>query len=88
MSLKSIAANRYPEGLPGLLSMKEFCALIGVSRPTGLSIVREHPDYTVKRGNTQMVGVGLYQMLSRDESARLAPDAYNGPIGEVGELDV
>ena len=35
MSLKSIAANRYPEGLPGLLSMKEFCALIGVSRPTG-----------------------------------------------------
>ncbi len=88
MSLKSIAANRYPEGLPGLLSMKEFCALIGVSRPTGLSIVREHPDYTVTRGNTQMLGVGLYQMLSRDESARLAPDAYNGPIGEVGEFDV
>ena len=32
--------------------------------------------------------VGLYQMLSRDESARLVPDAYNGPIREVGEFDV
>ena len=87
MSLKSIAANRYPDGLPGLLSMKEFCSLIGVSRPTGLSIVREHPDYTVKRGNTQLVGVGLYQMLSRDESSCIAPGTYNGRIGEVGEID-
>ena len=68
--------------------MKEFCALVGVSRPTGLSIVREHPDYTVKRGNTQLVGVGLYQMLTRDESVRLAPGVDNGPIGEVGDLDV
>ena len=88
MVVKSIAAIRHPDGLPGLLSMKEFCALVGVSRPTGLSIVREHPDYTVKRGNTQLVGVGLYQMLTRDESVRLAPGVDNGTIGEVGDLDV
>lgn len=88
MSIKSIAANRYPDGLPGLLSMKEFCLLMDVSRPTGLKIVREHPDFTVKRGNTQMVGVGLYQMLTRDESVRLAPGVDDGPIGEVGDLDV
>lgn len=87
MALKSIEANRYPDGLPGLLSMKEFCTLVGVSRPTGLSIVREHPDYTVKRGNTQMVGVGLYQMLSRDESARLAPGVDNGPLCMDGDID-
>lgn len=71
-SKKTIASIAYPEGLPGLLSMKEFCMLIGVSRPTGLKIVREYPEYTVKRGNTQMVAVGLYQMLTHDGTATLA----------------
>ena len=82
--VKSIAAMKYPEGLPGLLSMTEFCTLMGVSRPTGLSIVREHPDYTVKRGKTQFVGVGLYQMLTRDESALFSRDDVKPPIWKEG----
>ena len=66
---ETIAARLYPNGMPGLLSMKEFCMLLGVSRPTGLSIVRNYPEFTVPRGNTQYVSVGLYQRLTRDEDA-------------------
>lgn len=65
--MSTIAERKYPQGLPGLLSMKDFTELIGVSRPTALSIVKEHPEYTVKRGNTQLVGVGLYYLLTRDD---------------------
>lgn len=82
---ENIAAKRYPEGLPGLLSMKEFCILMDVSRPTGLSIVRQYPEYTLKRGNTQMVAIGLYQKLTHDESTKLANGVSEEPVSKTPE---
>ena len=83
--LQTKAEIMYPDGMPGLLSMKEFGKLLGVSRPTALKIARAHPEYTEKRGNTQMVAVGLYQRLSRDEHAKLADGVDAGPITRGGE---
>lgn len=65
--MATLAENRYPDGMPGLLSMSEFSTLLGVSRPTALSIVKRHPEYTVPRGRTRWVGVGLYYLLTRDD---------------------
>lgn len=64
----TVAARLYPDGLPGLLSMGQFEKLMGVSRPTALKIVREFPEYLTPRGNTNLVGVGLYFLLSKDPS--------------------
>lgn len=72
MDAMTIAAKRYPEGLPGTLTVKEFCTLMGVSRPTGLKIIRRYPEYTEPCGNTQRIAVGLYLRLSKDECAGVA----------------
>lgn len=64
----TVAARLYPDGLPGLLSMGQFEELMGISRPTALKIVKEFPAYLTPRGNTNLIGVGLYFLLSKDPS--------------------
>lgn len=73
--MRTIAEKRYPDGLPGLLSMSDFGELIGVSRPTALSIVKKYPEYTVPRGRTRWVSVGLYYLISRDDYQAMKEEA-------------
>lgn len=65
--MTTLAEHLYPNGLPGLLTVKALSELLGISRPTALSILHDYPDYTVKRGNTQFVSVGLYYLLARND---------------------
>lgn len=55
--------------------MSDFGELIGVSRPTALSIVKKYPEYTVPRGRTRWVSVGLYYLISRDDYQAMKEEA-------------
>lgn len=64
--MQTVAERRHPEGLPGLLTIKEFGELLGVTRLTAAKIARGYPAYTVPRGRTVWVMAGLYRLLTQD----------------------
>lgn len=67
---------------PALLTMKEFAAALGVSRPTARKIAKHHPGYLVPHGEK---GVYSYVKASlvpviincEDTTKEVPEDAYS-----------
>ena len=52
------------ERIPGLLSMRSFAKLLGVSTPVAKNIADENPDYCVVTNGKRWVSAGLFYKVS------------------------